>query len=74
MWGTNHGEFPTPRSYEEPRETYCIFDPTGRFIASGTLNATVFCCPPSIGTGEGRKATDEQIIYAVLNDESVFDY
>lgn len=74
MWGTDSDRLPKCQDYEEPHEFFSIFDPAGRLVYGGTTNATIFCCPDPIGTGEGRKATDEQIIYAVLNDESVFDY
>lgn len=74
MWGTDDGRFPVAQNYEEPLEFFQVFDPKGRFVCGGSSNATLFCCPEPIGLGKGRKATDEQIIHAVLNDESVFDY
>lgn len=57
----------------EPRETYAVFK-DGVLIASGSVNATTFCCPAPYGTGSGLAATDEQIVFAVTHDEPVFGY
>jgi hypothetical protein len=53
-------------------ETYAVIYQGNQRVTRVDLNATMFCCPEPIGTGNGIHATDEQIIHGVLADEHIY--
>ncbi len=61
----------TATCWQEPQEFFILRGKHDRIIAQGSVNSTVFLSE-KYGSGEGIKATDKQIIDAIITDESVF--
>jgi hypothetical protein len=59
------------RSWEEPQIWARITDPRGRTVERNICLNSLTCCIPG-GPVRGVDATDEQLLEAVLGDESVF--
>lgn len=56
------------KSWEEPEFRAVVLDNKGQFVGS-VRNSTLLCLPGR--TIRGPKATDEEILQAVINDEPV---
>jgi len=59
------------KSWEEPEVWATIKNPKGRTVERDIHLNSMLCCLPG-GSVRGIEATDEQLLEAVLGDESVF--
>ena len=57
--------------WQEPQEFFILWGKHNQIIARGSVNSTLFLSE-KYGSGDGIKATDEQIIDALINDEPIF--